>query len=102
MMLAIRPDLVNMEQAVDCPTDLWPTEPPFPSITGPGVYAIPTVETLPDGHAGTDPRQATAEKGHKILEILADCVAEVLQALASTPTPPAFRGIWRKPLPGNR
>ena len=99
MMLAIAPDLVDMSKAVDCAEDLWPTRPPFDAITGPGVYPIPTVEDTPDGHCGTDPRGATAEIGHQLLDTLARCVADVIEPLARNPSPQQFKRVWRKPTP---
>lgn len=99
MMLAIRPDLVDMSKAIDCEPDLWPNEPPFNSINGPGLYVIPVVESVPDGHVGSDPRQASADKGHKVLDILAKCVTDVLNELAATPAPEQFLHVWRKPVP---
>ncbi len=102
LMLAIRPDLVDMDEAVDCPPDLWGANWPFPSVTGAGAYAMPTVEFTPHGVVGVDPRQASAEKGHALLDILADCVAELLSELASAPTPKELRHIWQKSLLNSR
>jgi creatinine amidohydrolase len=101
MMLAIRPDLVDMDKAIDCPRDLWPPDFAYPSITGPGAYTIATCETTPDGHSGQDPRQATAEKGNKILDIIATAVVEAVSELASKPTPEQFRRMWRRSSPGS-
>ena len=98
MMLAIRPDLVDMGKAVSGPGDLWGEDFPFPSIKGPGIYAIPPAESAPDGIGG-DSRKGTAELGNRILDILADCVANVLGELAGAPTPPQCRRVWRKPIP---
>ena len=77
---------------------LDPDLPVFEKLRGPGLYVVPTVESTPQGHCGTDPGGATAEMGHKLLEVLAKTVAEVVAALAATPTPPELRRIWRKPL----
>ncbi len=99
MMLAIRPDLVDMTKATACPQHLDPDMPIFDKLRGPGLYVVPTVESTPEGHCGTDPRQATAEVGNKVLDILAQTVADVLAPLAAEPTPPEFRRIWRKQLP---
>jgi creatinine amidohydrolase len=99
MMLAIRPDLVDMSKATNCPPHLDPQLPIFDKLRGPGLYVVPTVEWTPEGHCGTDPRGATADIGHKLLDTLARCIAEVLTTLAAAPTPPELRRIWRKPLP---
>ncbi len=99
MMLAIRPDLVNLAKAVNCPPDLWGEDWPFPAATGAGVYTIPTIERTPCGVVGSDPRWTSAEKGHALLDVLANCVAEVFSELASAPIPEEFRHLWRKPLP---
>jgi creatinine amidohydrolase/Fe(II)-dependent formamide hydrolase-like protein len=98
MMLAIRPELVDMSKAVVGPDDLWGEGFPFPSVKGPGAYVIPPVEGTPDGIGG-DARRGTAEMGNRILDLLADSVAEVLAELASTPAPPQYRHLWRKPSP---
>ena len=99
MMLAIAPELVDMDKAVDCPEELWPDHAPFDSISGRGVYPIPTVEDTPEGHCGTDPRRATAEIGNRLLDTLAKCLADVLEPLAGNPTPPQFKRVWRKEVP---
>ena len=98
MMLAIRPDLVDMDKAVTGPSSLFGDNFPFPSVAGPGAYTIPPVELTGEGIGG-DARQATAEKGNQILDIVADCMVEVLGELARSPTPPEFHHVWRKPLP---
>lgn len=99
MMLAIRPDLVDMTKAVDCPQHLDPDAVVFDKLRGPGLYIVPTVESTPEGHCGTDPRGATAEMGSQLLDLLAETVADVLAPLATAPMPPEMRRIWRKPLP---
>ena len=98
MMLAVRPDLVDMSKAVRGPDDLFGEDFAFPSLKGPGSYPIVSVESTPDGLAG-DATLATAEKGEKILDAVADVVAEILSELASKPTPPEFREVWRKDMP---
>ena len=100
MMMAIRPDLVDMSKATPSPTDLWGDDFPFPSLKRAGSYTIPPVESVPDGHYGAvDLSHASAEKGHEVLDLMADGVAEVLRELASSPTPNQYRHVWRKPLP---
>ena len=99
MMLAIRPDLVNLDQAGATSNNLWGDNFPFPSLTGEGSYTIPPVEFVPDGFYGGDVTLASAEKGEKILDVLAESVAEVVREMASAPTPAEFKHVWRKSLP---
>ena len=99
MMLAIRPDLVNVSKAGPAPASLWGDDFPFPSLTREGSYTIPPIESVPDGFYGGDITLASAEKGEKILDLLAESVEEVVRELASAPTPAAYKHIWRKPLP---
>ena len=89
-MLAIAPDLVNMDVAIECPKNLWPETPPFDTIPGSGVYPIPTLEHNPDGHAGTDPRKATAEISNQLFD-----------TLARNLIPPQFKRVWRKATPSD-
>ena len=99
MMLAIRPDLVNVNKAGATPDSLWGDDFPFPSLTREGSYTIPPIESVPDGFYGGDITLASAEKGEKILDVLAGSVAEVVGELASAPTPAEYKHVWRKPLP---
>ena len=99
MMLAIRPDLVDVGKAGLAPASLWGDDFPFPSLERVGSYAIPSVESAPEGFYGRDPSLASAEKGEEILDIMAASVAEVVAELASAPTPAQYKHVWRKPLP---
>ncbi|MDP6107788.1 MAG: creatininase family protein [Candidatus Brocadiia bacterium] len=99
MMLAIRPDLVDVSKAGTAPVSLWGDDFPFPSLEGVGSYPIPSIESLSDGFYGGDVRLASAEKGHKILDLLAGSAAEVVGELASAPTPAEYKHVWRKSLP---
>ena len=99
MMLAIRPDLVNANEAGPTPADLWGDDFPFPSLKREGSYTIPPLESLPDGFYGSDVTLASAEKGERILDVLAESVAEVVGELASAPTPAEFKHVWRRSLP---
>ena len=99
MMLAIRPELVNVSEAGPTPADLWGDNFPFPSLKREGSYTIPTLESVPDGFYGSDVTLASAEKGEKILDVLAGSVAEVVQEMASAPTPAEYKHVWRRPLP---
>ncbi|MBN1513909.1 MAG: creatininase family protein [Phycisphaerae bacterium] len=94
MMLAVRPDLVNMKLAQPGPPDLWGAAFPFPGLRAPGVYPIPTVETTPDGFEG-DPTRATADMGRRLFEAIADRVAPLLLELASHSVPDAFTRSYR-------
>ena len=99
MMLAIRPELVNVSEAGPTPASLWRDNFPFPSLQREGSYTIPPVESIPDGFYGSDVTLASAEKGERILDVLAGSVAEVVRELASAPTPAEYKHVWRKPLP---
>jgi creatinine amidohydrolase len=100
MMLAIRPDLVNVDEAGPTPADPLGEDFPFPSLKREGSYTIPSIESLPDGFYGSDVSLASAEKGEKILDVLAESVAEVVGEMASAPTPAEYKHVWRRPLPG--
>ncbi len=98
MMLAIRPDLVDMSRARRGPANLWGDGFPYPSLLQKGVYPIPTVEDLPDGTEG-DPTRASASLGHRILDAMAVRLAPLVIELASAPTPERYTRPYRAPLP---
>ena len=100
MMLAIRPDLVDMRKARPGPPHLWGKDFPCPRLVQKGVYAIPTVEDLPDGNEG-DPTCATAERGHRILDAIADRLAPLLTELAAAPLPQRYSRPYRRALPAD-
>lgn len=98
LMLAIRPELVDMAAAVDGPDDLWGDDFPFPSARGrPGVFCIPTIESLPDGLEGRA-RQGSAELGEQLLSIYSAALRELLDELLSKPVPAEYVREFRKPL----
>ena len=99
MMLVIRPDLVNISEAGPTPADPLGDDFPFPSLKRGGSYTIPPLESLPDGFYGSEVTLASAEKGEKILDVLAGSIAEVVGELASEPTPAEYKHVWRRALP---
>ncbi len=71
MLLAIRPDLVDMTQLAD-------VNPPAEWLGGSGVYVwSPVASWSPSGVAGV-PKVATAEKGERLLDAAATALAERL------------------------
>jgi creatinine amidohydrolase len=99
LMLAVRAELVDMARAVDGPDDLWGPDFPFASLRGrPGLFAVPSVMSLPDGVEGKATR-ATAEIGRKLLALYTSVLAEMLGDLAAGEVPPEFLEPGRVPLP---
>jgi creatinine amidohydrolase len=94
MMLATRPDLVHMNAAHPGPPHLWGASFPYSSLLQKGVYAIPTVESAPDGFEG-DPTQASADMGNRLLDAIAAKVGPMLGELVSAPTPVEFTRAYR-------
>lgn len=90
MMLAIRPDLVDMSKAVKGPDDLWGPDCPYPSLQAAGVYAIPSVAAVREGIYG-NATIATAEIGNQILDLLAETTAKLIHDLAIRPVPDHVR-----------
>ena len=92
MMLAIRPDLVDISKAVKGPADLLGDNLPCPSLAGPGVYAVPSVTATREGIYG-DPTRATPQYGDAALNLLAGATATIIRELASTPVPEHWKVI---------
>ena len=90
---------MDVSKAGAAPQNLWGDNFAFPSLEGAGSYAIPPVEAVPEGFYGGDVKLASAEKGHRILDLVADSVAEMVAELASAPSPAEYKHVWRKPLP---
>lgn len=99
MMQALRPDLVKLKGVKPGSKKLFGEKFPFKTLQGAGVYAIPVLESAPDGYDG-DPRKAAPETGHKLLDIVARATARVIADLAAHPTPKEFARVWRRELPG--
>jgi creatinine amidohydrolase len=100
LMLALHPDLVRMDAAVDGPGDLWGREFPFPAIRNrPGVFCTPSVADLPEAVEGSATR-ATAELGGRLLEVYAAAVAEALGDLVGKEVPRSFVEPFRKEIDG--
>ena len=98
MMLAILPDLVDMSKAIKGPEDLYGEDFPYPALIGPSCYAIPPVSRTRQGIYG-DATGGSAELGNRVLEVVADELAGVIEEMAATPVPPEWRTIGRVPLP---
>jgi creatinine amidohydrolase len=97
MMRAVRPDLVKLKGVKAGAKSLYGDKFPFQRLQGRGLYTIPVIASVPDGYDG-DPRKATTELGHKLLDILATVSARVIADLAAHPTPAEFKRVWRRKL----
>jgi creatinine amidohydrolase len=98
MMLAIRPDLVDISKAVKGPADLWGDHFPYPSLVREGCYTIPPVTVTREGVYG-DATRASAEIGARLLDLMAEVVATALGELVSSPVPDQWKSISQVPLP---
>ena len=92
MMLVIRPELVDMSKAVKGPDDLLGDDVTYPSLSAPGVYAVPSVTVTREGMYG-DASRATARLGEAVLNVLADTTAKIIREMASTPVPDNWKAI---------
>lgn len=101
MMLAIRPDLVNMSKAIKGPDGLYGNDFPYPAIVGPGCYAIPPVTTTREGIYG-DATRGSADLGNQLLEIMADELADMISQMAASPLPQTWRTTGQISLPNEQ
>lgn len=95
MMLAIQPKLVHHKTTKRGAKSLYGEKFPFKTLQGTGLYTIPVLESMPDGYDG-DPSRATPELGHRVIDIIARVVADVVGDLAAHPTPKEFTRTWKR------
>jgi len=96
LMLALRPEQVDMKRAVDGPPDLYGDDFPFPSMRRrPGVFCIPSSAALPDCVEGRATR-ADAELGRELLGIYSAVLSELLNDLLGKDVPASFLEDFRK------
>lgn len=90
--MAIRPELVDMSKAVDDTLDLNNEYLDYTSERGVRWY-VHTERLTKSGVMG-DPTKATAEKGHKMWEIMIRKMAEFVETIKNTPSDKLFQNRY--------
>ena len=98
MMLAIRPDLVDLSKAMSGPQDVFGQDFPFGSLRQAGCYAIPPVTVTRQGIYG-DATRASRDVGERILDLVAAETAKVIAELATLPVPKVWQSVQQVPTP---